>query len=210
MRTLLAAAAAFSLAAFGQTEAGFTRLFDGKTLTGWTLIGGHGPGYVVKDEMIVCPKEGGGNLFTQKEYANFVFRFEFKLTPGANNGVGIRAPLEGDAAYVGMEIQILDHDDPQYKGIKPAQKHGSIYLVAAAKTGFLKPVGEWNSEEIVADGRKIKVTLNGTVITDANLGDVKDPETLKAHPGLARTTGHVGFLGHGSHVEFRSIRIKEL
>lgn len=209
MRTLLTTAA-FCLTAFAQ-ESGFTSLFDGKTLNGWTLVGGHGPGYLAKDGLIVCPKEGGGNLYTQKTYANFVFRFEFKLTPGANNGVGIRAPLEGDAAYVGMEIQILDHDDAQYKGrLKPAQHHGSVYDVFAAKTGFLKPLGEWNVEEIVADGRKIKVTLNGTVITDVNLDDMKDPVVLKKHPGLARADGHVGFLGHGSHVEFRNIRIKEL
>ena len=210
MRTLFATAAALSFAAFAQ-DPGFTTLFDGKTLNGWTLVRGHGPGYIVRDGLIVCPKEGGGNLFTEKTYANFVFRFEFKLTPGANNGIGIRAPFEGDAAYQGMEIQILDHDDKQYKGwLKPAQHHGSIYDVVAAKTGFLKPLGEWNYEEITADGRNITVKLNGTTITEANLDDVKDPAVLKKHPGLARTDGHVGFLGHGSHVEFRNIRIKEL
>jgi hypothetical protein len=192
-------------------EAGFTPIFDGKTLDGWKLVNGHGPGYLVQDGMIVCPKEGGGNLFTEKMYSNFVLRFEFKLTPGANNGIGIRAPYEGDAAYKGMEIQILDHDDAQYKGwLKPAQHHGSIYDVVAAKTGFLKPLGEWNQEEIRADGRHITVTLNGTVIVDANLDDVKDPEVLKKHPGLARTDGHIGLLGHGSHVEFRNFRVKEL
>src|SRR6185369_10983909 len=83
-------------------EPGFVSLFDGKTLTGWKLVGGHGPGYVVRDGKIVCPADGGGNLFTEKEYANFVFRFEFLLTKGANNGIGIRAPFEGDAAYQGM------------------------------------------------------------------------------------------------------------
>ena len=204
------AVAALTLGAFAQ-EAGFKPLFDGKTLDGWKLVGGHGPGYVVKDGLIVCPKEGGGNLFTEKSYGNFAFRFEFKLTPGANNGVGIRAPYQGDAAYQGMEIQILDHDDPQYKGwLKPAQHHGSVYDVFAAKTGFLKPVGEWNSEEIVASGRHIRVTLNGTVITDVNLDDMKDEAVLAKHPGLARADGHIGFLGHGSHVEFRNIRVKEL
>ena len=209
MRTLFVGAA-LCMAAWAR-DPGFTQLFDGKTLTGWKLVGGHGPGYVVQKGLMVCPKEGGGNLFTEKTYANFVFRFEFKLTPGANNGVGIRAPFEGDAAYQGMEIQILDHDDAQYKGwLKPAQHHGSIYGVVAAKTGFLKPVGRWNSEEIVANGRKIKVILNGTTIVDANLDDVKDEALLKEHPGLARTDGHVGFLGHGSHVELRKIRIKEL
>lgn len=192
-------------------EPGFKALFDGKTLNGWTLVKGHGPGYVVKDGIIVCPKEGGGNLYTEAEYANFVLRFEFKLSPGGNNGIGIRSPLTGDAAYQGMEIQILDHDDPQYKGwLKPAQHHGSIYDVVPAKTGFLKPVGEWNSEEITANGRKITIKLNGTTIVDANLDDVKDPEVLKKHPGLARATGHIGLLGHGSLVEFRNLRVKTL
>ena len=192
-------------------EPGFKALFDGKTLNGWTLVKGHGPGYVVKDGIIVCPKEGGGNLYTEAEYANFVLRFEFKLSPGGNNGIGIRSPLTGDAAYQGMEIQILDHDEPQYKGwLKPAQHHGSIYDVVPAKTGFLKPVGEWNSEEITANGRKITIKLNGTTIVDANLDDVKDPEVLKKHPGLARATGHIGLLGHGSLVEFRNLRVKTL
>src|SRR6476646_2598372 len=97
---------------FAADEAGFTSLFDGKTLNGWKLVGGHGPGYVVQDNKIVCPADGGGNASTEKEYGNFAFRFEFMLTPGANNGVGIRAPYEGDAAYQGMEIQILDDGDP--------------------------------------------------------------------------------------------------
>src|SRR4051794_15146778 len=97
---------------------GFTSLFNGKNLDGWVLVARHGPGYVVEDGKIVCPKGGGGNLFTKAEYANFVLRFEFKLEDAANNGIGIRAPLEGDAAYQGMEIQILDTG---YKGkLEPA------------------------------------------------------------------------------------------
>ena len=198
--------------AFGQkVESGFKPLFNGKNLDGWTLVGKHGPGYLVQDGLIVCPADGGGNLFTEAEYSNFVLRFEFRLHEGSNNGIGIRAPLEGDAAYVGMEIQILDHDAPVYAGkLKPTQKHGSIYDVVPAKTGFLKPTGEWNSEEILADKRHIKVTLNGHVIVDANLDDVKDPEVLKKHPGLQRTTGHIGLLGHNSPVEFRNLRVKTL
>lgn len=192
-------------------DKGFTPLFDGKTLNGWKLVGGKGPGYVVENGEIVCPADGGGNLFTEKEYANFILRFEFKLTEGANNGIGIRAPYEGDAAYKGMEIQVLDDGAARYQGhLKPAQYHGSIYDVVAAKQGFKKPTGEWNSEEITADGRHIKVVLNGHTIVDANLDSVTDPEVLKHHPGLSRTTGHIGFLGHGTKVEFRNIRIKEL
>ena len=100
---------------FAADEAGFSPLFDGKTLKGWKLVGGHGPGYVVQDGKIVCPAAGGGNLFTEKEFGNFVLRFEFMLTAGANNGVGIRAPYDGDAAYQGMEIQILDDGDQEYR-----------------------------------------------------------------------------------------------
>ena len=199
------------LPAFAANEPGFTPLFDGKTLTGWKLVGGRGPGYLAQDNKIVCPADGGGNLFTEKEFANFAIRFEFKLTPGANNGIGIRAPYEGDAAYQGMEIQILDDGDPVYAGkIRPEQYHGSVYDVIPARTGYRKPLGEWNEEEIVADGRRIRVTLNGVIILDASLDIVKEPQVLARHPGLARPAGHIGFLGHGTLVEFRNIRIKEL
>lgn len=192
-------------------EKGFVTLFDGKSLTGWKLVRGHGPGYVVKDGVLVCPADGGGNLFTEKEYSNFVFRFEFKTEPGGNNGVGIRAPLEGDAAYQGMEIQILDDGHERYKGkIRSEQHHGSIYDVIPARTGFLKPAGEWNQEEIMAQGSRIRVTLNGMIILDADLNKVREEATLKKHPGLKNKSGHIGFLGHGSLVEFRNIRIKAL
>ena len=193
------------------SEKGFVSLFDGKSLNGWKLVHGHGPGYVIKDRTIVCPADGGGNLYTEKEYANFAFRFEFKVEPGGNNGVGIRAPLEGDAAYQGMEIQILDDQHEKYKGkIKSEQHHGSVYDVIPARTGFLKPAGEWNAEEIMVNGSRIRVTLNGVIILDADLSLVNEAEVLKKHPGLRNKTGHIGFLGHGSLVEFRNIRIKTL
>jgi Domain of Unknown Function (DUF1080) len=192
-------------------ENGFVTLFDGKSLNGWKLVRGHGPGYVVKDSVLVCPADGGGNLFTEKEYSNFIFRFEFKTEPGGNNGVGIRAPLEGDAAYQGMEVQILDDGHERYKGkIKSEQHHGSIYDVIPARTGFLKPAGEWNEEEIMANGSRIRVTLNGVIILDADLDIVREDATLKKHPGLKNKSGRIGFLGHGSLVEFRKIRIKIL
>jgi len=199
------------IAVAGQTgEGGFVQLFDG-TLNGWKLVDGKGPGYVVENGVLVCPADGGGNLFTEKEYANFVLRFEFRLTPGGNNGIGIRAPLDGRASYLGMEIQILDDQHEKYRGqIKATQYHGSIYDVAPAEHGFKKPTGEWNVEEITADRRRIKVVLNGHTILDANLDDVKDPEVLKRHPGLQRKSGHIGFLGHGTRVEFRKVRIREL
>lgn len=191
-------------------EPGFVSLFDGRTLNGWTLVRGRGAGYVVEDGRIVCPKEGGGNLFTEKEYANFILRLEWRLWEGGNNGIGIRAPLQGDVAYSGMEIQLLDDEAEQYKKLKPTQYTGSVYDVFPARRGFVKRDGAWNAFEVMADGRRIRTTLNGEVICDANLDDVKDPAVLKRHPGLARASGHIGFLGHGTRVEFRNIRIKEL
>jgi len=159
--------------------------------------------------MLVCPADGGGNLYTEQEYSNFTFRFEFRLSPGGNSGIGIRAPLEGDAAYAGMEIQVLDDGHEQYKGqLRPEQFHGSVYDVIPARSGYLRKTGEWNEEEIVADGRRIRVTLNGVIIVDADLDIVREPEILKKHPGLARKSGHIGFLGHDTRVEFRNIRIK--
>lgn len=188
-----------------EVKEGFVSLFNGKDLDGWQ---GAVKGYTIEDGAMVC--KPGGNVYVAKEYANFVLRFEFKLPPGGNNGVGIRTPTQGDAAYVGMEIQVLDDGHPKYKGLQPYQVHGSIYGVVPAKRGFLKKTGEWNVEEIVANGSKIKVTLNGTVITDADLKNIKETMDHRPHPGLHNAKGHIGWLGHGSPVAFRSVRIKEL
>src|SRR5690606_29316744 len=125
--------------------------------------------------MVVRPKPGksslGNNLFSKEEFGDFVLRFEFQLTPGANNGLGIRSPITGDAAYEGMELQILDNDAPVYKDLKVYQYHGSIYGTLPAKRGFLKPTGQWNYQEVTVQGPKIKVVLNGTVILDADITD---------------------------------------
>lgn len=202
----LAAAAAMSAA-----EPGFVSIFNGKDLTGWTLVKKSGSGYVVENGTLICPLDGGGNLLTEKEYSDFVLRFEFKMEPGGNNGLGIRAPLAGDIAYSGIELQILDHDHEKYKGwLKPNQRHGAVYDVIPPIADALKPAGQWNQEEVTVQGRKIVVVLNGKKIVDADLSTVKDPEVLKKHPGLQRTSGRIGFLGHKSLVEFRNIRIKEL
>jgi hypothetical protein len=194
-----------------EAKAGFEVLFDGTNLDKWV---GAKSGYLLDNgSMMVDPNaHDGGNLYTKDEYANFNYRFEFQLTPGANNGLGIRSPLEGDAAYVGMELQILDSEADIYKDLKPYQYHGSIYGVMAAKRGYLKPVGEWNQQEVIAKGTKIKVILNGQVILDADIKDsIKNGTADKQnHPGLSRTKGHIGFLGHGDVLRFRNIRVKKL
>jgi hypothetical protein len=194
-----------------EKQEGFVQLFDGTNFDNWV---GNKAGYLLKNGVIEVNPEakGGGNLYTKEEFSDFIYRFEFQLTPGANNGIGIRAPLEGDAAYVGMEIQVLDSEHPIYAYLKPYQYHGSVYGVLPAKRGFLKPTGEWNQEEIMIQGSKIKVTLNGTVITEADLKEATKNGTVdhNEHPGLKNTTGHIGFLGHGDVVRFKNMRIKKL
>lgn len=191
---------------------GFTSLFNGKNLDGW--VGNKTDYKVDNGEILVEPTGAGGsgNLYTEKEYGDFAYRFEFQLTPGANNGIGIRAPLEGDAAYVGMEIQVLDNTAPVYANLQKYQYHGSVYGVIPARREFLKPVGEWNEEEIWIQGSRIKVTLNGTVIVDGDIAEASKDGTIdhNDHPGLKNAKGHIGFLGHGSVLRFRNIRIKVL
>ena len=193
------------------SEAEFVSLFNGQNLDGWI---GNKTSYRAENGMIIIdPKGGGGgNLFTEKEYGNFILRFEFQLTPGANNGLGIHAPLEGDAAYVGKELQILDNTAKKYENLKEYQFHGSVYGVIPAKKGFLKPVGEWNLQEVIVEHPRIKIILNGETILEGDYLEASKNGTLdgRDHPGLQRSSGHIGFLGHGDVVHFRNIRIKEL
>jgi hypothetical protein len=197
-------------------EAGFQPLFNGRDLSGWvygTRAGKptrSGAGYQLADGVVFCTEQDGGDFFTAAEYGDFVLRFDVRLAANGNNGVGIRAPLEGDAAYLGLELQVLDNAGSQYRSLRPEQYHGSIYDVVAARRGHLRSAGEWNSQEITARGSRITVVLNGQVILDADLDEVKDPAVLAKHPGLRSRRGHIGFLGHGSRVEYRNLRLKPL
>lgn len=200
----------FKLSAEEEKE-GYKMLFDGTNMFAWT---GNTKDYVLEDcNIVMHPSQSfGGNLYTKDQFDNFIFRFEFMLTPGANNGLGIRNPMEGRTAHDGIELQILDNEAPVYKDLQVYQYHGSVYGVIPAKRGFLKPTGEWNYQEVVADGDNIKVILNGTVILDGNIREASKNGTIdnNEHPGLFNKTGYIGFLGHGSEVKFRNIRIKEL
>lgn len=190
----------------------FVSIFNGENLDGWV---GNKDAYIVVDGNITIDstqKASSGNLYTEKEYSDFHLKFEFQLTPGANNGLGIHAPLEGDAAYVGKELQILDNDADKYKDLEEYQYHGSVYGVIPAKRGFQNPVGEWNQQEVIVKGQKVKVILNGETILDGDFKEASKDGTLdhKDHPGLDRNSGHIGFLGHGDVLSFRNIEIMEL
>ncbi len=143
---------------------------------------------------------------TDKEYGDFELRLEYRMPKMGNSGVALRAPLEGDPAYKGMEIQLLD--DANWKGLRPTQYTGAIYDVVGPSKQVGKPFGEWNQMRIVAKGRKVTVELNGTTIVDANLDDYK--EHYKRHPGLEREKGHLGLQSYNFRVDFRNLYVKPL
>ena len=199
-----------AIACVGSVYAGeFVSLFNGKDFTGW---GGAGKpeqsGYVIKEGGIIESTKKCRFLITEKEYSNYVFEFEFKLTAGANNGLGIHYPGKGDPAYTGMEIQILDNTHPKYAKLKDYQFHGGLYTLVAAKKGHLKPVGEWNKEIVTVNGPNVKVELNGVVIMEANLDEVNNSKPK--HNGAKRRKGHLCFCGHGAIISLKNLRIKEL
>ncbi|MDD7985452.1 DUF1080 domain-containing protein [Lentisphaera marina] len=190
----------------------FTNLFekDADLATNWI---GNTKGYKVENNTIIAQPRCG-NIYTAKEYQDYVLRFEFKLAPHANNGIGLRAPHPNDKtvkrhdpAYSTVEVQILDNTHPKYAKLKDYQFHGSAYGIAAAKKGAEKPLGEWNQQEIRLQGNQLKVTLNGQVILDT---DISKGDAGKFATGRNRAAGHIAIAGHGPGVSFRNISVAEL
>lgn len=193
--------------AASNADAGFTPLFDGSTLTGWT---GAIDGYFVEDGCLVSKTEQGGILYTEAPYGNFILKFEFQLTAGGNNGIGLRVPMGGHPSRDGMEIQVLDSGDEQYADLSPYQYHGSVYGITPAKRGYLREVGQWNEQEIRCIGRQVTIILNGETIVDTNLDEAMEGGAMDGHehPGALRADGHLALCGHSTRVAFRNLRIK--
>jgi hypothetical protein len=197
-----------------QDAVGYTELINGTDLSNWQ---GAVDSYEVKGGSVICKPGKGGDLLTKEEYENFKLRVEFKLPKAGNNGIALRTPLGGHSASDGLELQVIDSDGYNAKqaaagkkGLEPYQYHGSLYHVAGAAHGYLRPVGEWNFQEIEVQGQKIKVTLNGTKILDVDI-DTFDRSQIKNPPkGLDRRSGLIGFAGHSDPVEFRSFKVKKL
>jgi hypothetical protein len=193
---------------------GFEKLFNGKDLSGWKVNeGGKMDKWGAEDGILFTKGSGGGWLMTEKEYADFELRLEFKVPKAGNSGVALRSALKGQPHLdAGMEIQILDDpwylDEKNYKDLKPTQRTGSIYGVVPPSKEALKPAGEWNSYRIVARGRRITVELNGTTVVDADLDKYKDK--AGEHTGIGREKGHIGLQSHDGRVEFRDIYVKPL
>jgi len=197
------------LSAMGDGDSGFEPLLAGDDFTGWM---GAVDGYELAGGELRAKKGVGGNLVTEEQYDNFAVRMEFKLPPGGNNGLAIRTPsADANAAYEGLEIQVLDDSPQHYPDLHDYQAHGSAYGLAPAQRGYLRPAGQWNYQETLLDGDRVVVHVNGFKILNANLAEArKQPMDGHEHPGASRKTGHFGFCGHNDPVAFREIRIKRL
>ncbi|TWT55890.1 3-keto-disaccharide hydrolase [Allorhodopirellula solitaria] len=185
----------------------FAFLTDGETLNGW--VGAVNDYEVTPEGSIRCRAGRGGNLLTQDEYSDFVVRLYFRLPPGGNNGLAIRASQDGNPAYGAMtELQVLDNTAAKYANLDKRQYHGSAYGMAAAKRGYLRPVGTWNFQQVRVEGSTIEVELNGNVILKTDLSKIDDYMAGSAHPGKDRKSGHFGFAGHNDPVEFRDVTLR--
>jgi hypothetical protein len=177
-----------------------TKLFNGKNLDGWVTM--HGGEWAVEDGVIVGrngtgwstdPEQSGSWLRSQKEYADFVWEFEYAINERGNSGVFLRSALAKNPAFTGHEMQILDD-----RGRDPAVwSTGALYDVAAAKVNPSKPAGEWNSVRIETTGPRIQIRHNGQDIVD--------------HVSDRRTRGFVGLQNHDERavVRFRNLRLTE-
>lgn len=187
----------------------FSSIFNGTDFTGWS---GPTDNYVVEDGAIRCKPGHGGTIYTDDQYSDFEFRFEFRLPPGGNNGLAIRYPGNGDTAYVGMcELQVLENTHPNFANLDPRQYHGSVYGQAAAERGYLRPPNTWNTQSVTVVGPRIIVELNGWRILDVDTSTIETYMYAEEQfAGRDRTSGHVGFAGHNDPVAFRAIEIRRL
>lgn len=206
--TVALLSAAVVLADPAEVESEWKPLFNGKDLSGWKAIDGPQESWRVEDGVVFCTGDGAGWLSTEAEYGNFEIELEFRVPPGGNSGVFLRAPHEGNPAYQGLEIQVLDDHAEVYADLRPTQYTGSVYGLVAASPRVTGKAAEWQRMRILCDGAHVVVTLNGTKIVDADLAQYLN--RADEHPGLKRTRGHIGLQNHGSRLDYRNVRIREL
>jgi len=180
-------------------EDGFSSIFNGKDFDGWT---GRLDSFEVIDGAIVCKQGLKHNIFTAKAYSDYAVRMEFKLPPAGNSGLALRSP---NAKGPDVEIQVLDNTHPRYAKLPLNKRHASIYAIAPAIDGYLRPVGQWNYQEVRVVGDHITVDLNGYRVLDVHLSSV-----APNHRATKLKQGHFGFLGHEDRVAFRNLWIKEI
>jgi hypothetical protein len=193
-------------------------LFDGKSLAGWHNFktpGAPATGWSAIDGVLVRTGDGG-DLVTDREYANYEFELEWKVGPRGNSGVIYRIDPTADVTYTsGPELQILDNDRHP-DGKNALTSAGANYALHAAPAGVVKPANSWNAIRLVVNGQHVEHWLNGAKVVQYELGSA-DWEARRTSSKFANsntygraTRGFIALQDHGDRVEFRNIRLREL
>jgi hypothetical protein len=209
------------------SDKGFTRLFDGTTKTGWHTYGKTvaGTPWKVEDGALhfdpAAKKSsgGGGDLVTDKEYSNFHLKIDWKVAPGANSGI-IYYVKEDPAKYpqtysTGLEMQVLDNEGHK-DGKITKHRAADLYDLVKSTTEPVKPVGEWNTAEIISKDGKVEHYLNGVKVVSVTLWDDNWKQLIagskfKTMPDWGTyKSGKIALQDHGDEVWYRNIMIKEL
>lgn len=209
-------------------EKGWTPLFDGKTLNGWHTYGKNtvSATWTVEDGAIyynpskrVPGQKGSNDLVTDKEFENFHFKYDWKI--GKNGNSGLIFWVQEDSVkykqtyHTGPEMQVLDNDGhPDGKINK--HRAANLYDLIAGKEGVVKPVGEWNTAEIISNKGKLDFILNGETVLSTTYGDENWKQMIagskfKQWPDFGTVfKGRFALQDHGNDVWYRNILIKKL
>jgi hypothetical protein len=186
---------------------GFRPLFNGKDLAGWVVDSGARRLWSVENgELVAAGSADGaerGWLLSEQDYSDFVLRFDFQLAKGGNSGVTFRA---SPGAKEQLEIQLLD--DWSFLTLPDTMLTGSLWKLAIDRPAALKPQGSWNTMEVEARGRSLRVTVNGQDTLRTSLDRFADE--AERLPALRRAKGRIGFQNWEGTVRFRNIRLQEL
>ena len=199
-----------------EKSAGWTLLFDGKTTHGWrsykkTEVGSQ---WKVVDGVLTLTEGGGGDLVTDKDYANFELAFDWRISKMGNSGVMYHVSEDGgDHPYLtGPEYQLLDnaHGEP------PLEQAGGLFGLVAPSKDVTKKVGEFNHSVLKVDHNHVEHWLNGVKVADYTVGSEDFKNRIKGTkfekwPDFAKhDTGLIVLQDHGDGVAFRDIKIHVL
>ncbi|QXD25516.1 DUF1080 domain-containing protein [Opitutia bacterium ISCC 51] len=189
-------------------------LFNSEDLTGWEGVNGTSHNWEVKDGTLVNTGRKSGNaswIAHEREFSDFELEVEFKFEPGCNSGVFFRTPLvKKSPAYLGNEIQIADMHDAQLKEKLSHDRHmGALYTVSPPSKEAAKKPGKWQRMTVFCKAEHCQVSVNGISVQDVQLSQCPK-DILIEHPGLLRSTGHIGLQSKETPIEFRTVRIREI
>ena len=197
-----------------EQKEGWKLLFNGKDLSGWTIMGDP-DSWSVEDGTLYCKGKGGGMIYADGIYKNFELKLDFKLTPKANSGVFFRIWDKNDPVQTGIEVQILDS-----YGVEKPSRHdcGAIYDIQAPSENAVKPPGEWNSYHIICKDTHITVYLNGKKVNEVDLSKWTEPHRnpdgtpnkFKYPYNQMTRPGYIALQNHGNPLWFRNIKVKPL